>query len=291
MSRSLWKSNSWHRRGRAQDNIVVDDEIVDLTALAATWAMEGAHTAETRVLAIYEILEQILLSILATPDVCAMKTILLSQRVNRNFKFLIDRSEPIQQELFLKPTPHGLNEATREEKDLHWTEWDPLLSCRTFDAQHNRRLKMRGRRYKADPSTINDFVQLNSRYFYIPRGKSRSRCHGKPYSQGSWQRMLLCHGRGFGKPLKVVAATRGTLHINRQNRLVEGEGPRHIEILKSIEAEDTLGKIVDMVRLRARGQSLAAHGYSLSPDDVESVYSGEMSDDESDGGVPLEDYI
>ncbi|KAK5720758.1 hypothetical protein LTR15_006719 [Elasticomyces elasticus] len=62
--------------------------------------MAATRNAGELVCGIFELLEDILLRI-------DMKTLLLSQRVNKTFRFTIEASNQLQQQLFLQPLPIG----------------------------------------------------------------------------------------------------------------------------------------------------------------------------------------
>ncbi|KAF7189536.1 hypothetical protein HII31_09176 [Pseudocercospora fuligena] len=132
---------------------------------AAEKAVPPERTAAQKVFGTYELLEKILLE-------ADIKTVLLSQRVDKTFQHVIDRSTGLQQKLFFKSCPH--------------TEWlaNPLFMAKSQQGLRDHEFRV---------------VALGAdKVFDIPSTFSRK------HEDESWRKMLVFQPimRADGRPVQ-----------------------------------------------------------------------------------------
>ncbi|EME84517.1 uncharacterized protein MYCFIDRAFT_195540 [Pseudocercospora fijiensis CIRAD86] len=170
MERASEKLREEREAGRSPKDSVIESDVHDQEVprdvnsagleQAAEMGVPQPRTAAQRVFGIYELLERILLG-------ADMKTVLLSQRVDKTFQNVINRSTSLQQKLFLKPCYSNVSSGNPLFKIRPQT---PFLMPGTFEID-----------------LIGSKFSLETIRFDSPALFSRA------HENESWRRMLVVH--------------------------------------------------------------------------------------------------
>ncbi|KAK4616187.1 hypothetical protein CLAFUW4_10475 [Fulvia fulva] len=212
----------------------------------------------------YELVEQILLSMPKPRSKTTMKTILLSQRVSKTFRGVVERSKAVRKVLFFEACDDF-------DKMRDYVTWNPLL--RVTESLEERTV----RKSHLTSSDGDGYLSINNVLFLGPERLSKA--HGtKGHQSESWQKMLLAQDEV--EPAYINTCTK-----------VNG---RSLSLARTLDAEHTMGRVADLLRLKFEG--VKVREYYDGDDEDTAQYLAEiegrqaMDAEEDDDGEDDEAY-